>query len=342
MNQRHLAFWPHRRPLSFPIPVTNLALNLKTSAERYPDHPAIVYYNTPIAYGRLWSEVEALAGYLEKTAGVKPGDRVIIDMQNSPQWVIAYYAILRANAVVVPLNPMAVTAELDVYATDSGAKVAFAGQELLDRVQPLAGKQLERVIVAAYSQYVEHETDLSLPPAVAAPPAAIAGPGLVAWSAGPGDDRCGRHGGPAIYVGNDRPPERVRAHPSLDSNDDGFGRLLEHARLARRQSSLGSAVFSCHRHDGLHERGAFHRRDDRHDDALGCSHDVKADRAFPGRHDDGDQHDGRRFARATRFPARAHRVAQAPRRRRCAATGRRRRTINGPPGPAVHGRVRSH
>jgi fatty-acyl-CoA synthase len=183
MNQRHLAFWPHRRPLSFPIPVTNLALNLKTSAERYPDHPAIVYYNTPIAYGRLWSEVEALAGYLEKTAGVKPGDRVIIDMQNSPQWVIAYYAILRANAVVVPLNPMAVTAELDVYATDSGAKVAFAGQELLDRVQPLAGKQLERVIVAAYSQYVEHETDLSLPPAVAAPPAAIAGPGLVAWSA---------------------------------------------------------------------------------------------------------------------------------------------------------------
>jgi fatty-acyl-CoA synthase len=182
MNQRHLAFWPPRRPLSFPIPVTNLALNLKTSAERYPDHRAIVYYDTPISYARLWSEVEALAGYLEKTAGVKPGDRVIIDMQNSPQWVVAYYAILRANAVVVPLNPMAVTEELDVYATDSGAKVAFVGQELLDRMRPLVGKQLERVIVAAYSQYVERETDLNLPPAVAAPAAPIAGQGLIAWS----------------------------------------------------------------------------------------------------------------------------------------------------------------
>jgi fatty-acyl-CoA synthase len=182
MNQRHFLFWPNRRPLSFPIPVTNLALNLATSAERYPEHAAVVYYDTPISYGRLWNEVEALAGFLEKTAGVKAGDRVIIDMQNSPQWATAYYAILRANAVVVPLNPMAVTEELDLYATDSGAKVAFVGQELLDRMRPLVGKQLELVIVAAYSQYVERETDLTLPPAVAAPCAPVEGAGLVAWS----------------------------------------------------------------------------------------------------------------------------------------------------------------
>src|ERR1700679_1092532 len=134
MNERHFAYWPNRRPLSFPIPVTNVALNLQTSAARYPEHPAIVYYDTPITYRRLWNDVEALAGYLEKVAGVKPGDRVILDMQNSPQYVVAFYAILRANAVVVPLNPMAVTAELEVYADDSGAAVAIVGQELLDRV----------------------------------------------------------------------------------------------------------------------------------------------------------------------------------------------------------------
>jgi fatty-acyl-CoA synthase len=181
MNERHFAFWPARRPLSFPIPVTNLALNLQMSAARYPDHTAIVYYDTQITYRRLWSDVEALAGYLEKRAGVKPGDRVILDVQNSPQFVIAYYAILRANAVVVPLNPMAVTAELEVYASDSGATVAIVGQELLDRVLPLAGERLTCVIVAAYSGALERPTDLTLPPAVAAPVAPVTAPGLVAW-----------------------------------------------------------------------------------------------------------------------------------------------------------------
>jgi len=179
--QRHFAYWPRRRPFSFPIPVTNLALNLETSAARYPDHPAIVYYDTPLSYGRLWKSVEALAGYLEKRAGVKAGDRVILDMQNSPQHAIAYYAILRANAVVVPINPMVITSELETYAEDSGASVAIVGQELLDRVLPLVGEQLERVVVAAYSDYLERETDLALPPAVAAPAAALEAPALVAW-----------------------------------------------------------------------------------------------------------------------------------------------------------------
>ncbi|TDA49308.1 AMP-binding protein, partial [Burkholderia pyrrocinia] len=37
------------------------------------------------------------------------GDRVLLQMQNSPQWMLAYYGILRANAVVVPVNPMNMT-----------------------------------------------------------------------------------------------------------------------------------------------------------------------------------------------------------------------------------------
>jgi fatty-acyl-CoA synthase len=181
MNQLHYAFWPARKPFSFPIPVTNLALNLQTSAARYPDEAAIVYYDTPISYARLWSEVEALAGYLQTSAGVKAGDRVILDMQNSPQYVISYYAILRANAVVVPLNPMAVTSELQVYADDSEASVIIVGQELLDRVAPLVGTTFRRAIVAAYSDYIERPTELKLPPAVAAPAARLEGAGIVAW-----------------------------------------------------------------------------------------------------------------------------------------------------------------
>ncbi|HEY4438956.1 MAG TPA: AMP-binding protein, partial [Candidatus Elarobacter sp.] len=114
MNERHFAFWPKGRPFTFPVPQTNLALNLATSAARFPNHPAIVYYDTPISYARLWEQVEALAGYLVNRAGVKRGDRVVLYMQNAPQFVIAYYAIMRADAVVVPLNPMLVAEELGI------------------------------------------------------------------------------------------------------------------------------------------------------------------------------------------------------------------------------------
>ena len=182
MQQRHFAFWPARRPKEFPVPVTSIAHNLATSAARFPDHSAIVYYDTPIPYRRLWNEVERLAGYLEHQAHVQRGDRVLLYMQNSPQFIIAYYAIMRANAVVVPLNPMLVAEELQTYLDDSGATVAITGQELLPKLRQYAPDPLHHVIVAAYADYVERETKLNLPPAVAAPRAGVSGDGLVAWS----------------------------------------------------------------------------------------------------------------------------------------------------------------
>jgi fatty-acyl-CoA synthase len=181
MNTLHFPYLPKRRPKEIPIPVTNLALNLATTAQRYPQHPAIVYYDTPLSYARLWREVETLAGYLQTQAGVAPGDRVLLFMQNSPQFALAYYAIVRADAVVVPLNPMLVAAELATYLEDSGAKVALVGQELLDKLRPYAPDPLATVVVAAYGDYVERETRLSLPPAVAAPRAPLSAP-FTAWA----------------------------------------------------------------------------------------------------------------------------------------------------------------
>ena len=75
----------------------------------------------------LKREVDALAGFLQQRCGVKRGDRVLLYVQNSPQFVIAYYAILRADAVVVPVNPMNRTEELRHYVEDSDARVAIVG-----------------------------------------------------------------------------------------------------------------------------------------------------------------------------------------------------------------------
>ena len=66
------------------------------------------------------------------------GDRVLLYTQNSPQFVIGYWAILRANAVVVPVNPMNLTLELRHFAEDSGAAVAITTQELFERIEAVA------------------------------------------------------------------------------------------------------------------------------------------------------------------------------------------------------------
>jgi fatty-acyl-CoA synthase len=61
---------------------------------------------------------------------------VLLFMQNSPQFVIAYYGILRADAVVVPLNPMNLTQEFLRCARDAGATTVIVSQELYPRIEP--------------------------------------------------------------------------------------------------------------------------------------------------------------------------------------------------------------
>src|SRR5437764_3890090 len=76
---------------------------------------------------------ERLAARLA-SLGVKKGDRVMLDMQNCPQLVIAHFAILRANAVVVPVNPMNRAEELKHYIADPDAKVAITTGDLAPEI----------------------------------------------------------------------------------------------------------------------------------------------------------------------------------------------------------------
>ena len=93
-------------------PATNVFYNLEVSARRYPEKPSLVFYDTPITFTEVFEDAQRVAGYLQHRCGVRRGDRVLLFMQNSPQFVSAYYGILRADAVVVPLNPMQLTQEV--------------------------------------------------------------------------------------------------------------------------------------------------------------------------------------------------------------------------------------
>jgi fatty-acyl-CoA synthase len=182
MSRKHHEFWPRALPHDITSPATNLFYNAEVSAARYPDKPFAIFFETVLTFGQFKEQAERLAGFLEQDCGVARGDRVLLVMQNSPQFMISYYGILRANAIVVPINPMSVTAELEHYVQDSGATVAIVAQEVFAPIQPLLGRGLERLIVAAYSDYATQPTTLRLPEVVSAPRQAIDDPHVTLWS----------------------------------------------------------------------------------------------------------------------------------------------------------------
>src|SRR6187455_987137 len=166
MFTRHFPHWPPGQPKTIELPRETVYANLAASAAKHPERPAIDYYGARISYQRLKREVDALAGFLQEALRVRRGDRVLLYAQNCPQFIIAYYAILRADAVVVPVNPMNRTEELRHYLEDSDARVAIAGQNVLTEIAPLG---VPHVLPIVYSDYLDPASDLPNPDFVRAP-----------------------------------------------------------------------------------------------------------------------------------------------------------------------------
>ncbi|RDK11952.1 long-chain fatty acid--CoA ligase [Cupriavidus lacunae] len=168
----HSQFLPKRAPDQLVLPETSLWYNLEISAHRYPDKIAIRYLDDAITYRELEAQATSLAGWLQQTAGVKKGDRVLLFMQNCPQFVISYYAILRADAVAVPINPMNRTEEFKHYVTDAGARVAICADDLVTGVAQAMSKldsadQLQHLLVIRHGDALQLRFELSedAPPA---------------------------------------------------------------------------------------------------------------------------------------------------------------------------------
>jgi fatty-acyl-CoA synthase len=189
-------FWPAGVAQDVGTTPPTLTEALRRSTRRRPGHTALAFYGLTLSYEALLARVERLAGYLQQHCNVRHGDRVVLDMQNSPHFVIAFHAILRAGAAVVPVNPMNLGDELVHICTDSGARTALIGAELLPRFAPLMPSHLDHVVAAAYGD------ELTTPPTFAVPgviaecrlPAQLP-PGCVAWgdalatACQPGPDR---------------------------------------------------------------------------------------------------------------------------------------------------------
>jgi long-chain acyl-CoA synthetase len=103
----------------------NLASILTGSAERVPDNPAIRLGEVELTYAELDERSARLATLLSEK-GLAIGDRVGVMLPNVPEFPVAYYGVLRAGGVVVPMNVLLKEREIAFYLEDSGAKLLLA------------------------------------------------------------------------------------------------------------------------------------------------------------------------------------------------------------------------
>ncbi|OIJ90024.1 long-chain-fatty-acid--CoA ligase [Streptomyces sp. MUSC 14] len=104
--------------------MANLADFLVDTARRLPDRPALRLGTTTTTYAEL-DRLSARAAALLRTEGLRTGDRVALMLPNVPEFVILYYAVLRAGGIVVPMNPLLKERETAYHLRDSGAVLLF-------------------------------------------------------------------------------------------------------------------------------------------------------------------------------------------------------------------------
>ena len=169
----HLAIWPKRLPRELSVPRTSLWFNLDVAARRYPDKAAYLFFGRALSFVQLHGQATALAGWLQ-SVGVGAGDRVALFMQNCPQFSTACYAVWRANAVLVPVNPMNRAEEFKHYIADPQTKVVICSADLAPIVHAandaLPPQQRARqVLIARYADALpagEIEPDQAPPAAM--------------------------------------------------------------------------------------------------------------------------------------------------------------------------------
>ncbi len=174
-TRAHHAHWPQRLPRELVLPQTSLWFNLEVAARRYPQRPAYVFLGRELTYRQLHDEAEALAAWL-RSQGVQRGDRVALFMQNLPQFIVAFYAVMRADAVVVPVNPMNKADEFGHYISDPDTRVVITSADLAgiviqaDTALP-PGQRLRALLVSQVGEYLPAALPDGLQPA----------PGIAQW-----------------------------------------------------------------------------------------------------------------------------------------------------------------
>ena len=146
-EKKWFKFWPIYVPNNIDYPEVSLQDLLRKTAKNYPEQIAIVYFNDKITYGELNVLSDQFAAGLIKV-NIKKGDRVALFLNNIPQFIIAYFGILKIGAVVTTISPLHREREVNYQLINSGAKSIVTLTSLYPIVEKIKQKaKLENVIL---------------------------------------------------------------------------------------------------------------------------------------------------------------------------------------------------
>jgi long-chain acyl-CoA synthetase len=118
-----IAHYPEGIAWEIDVDLTPVHERVLARTKAIPDAPALDFLGAKTKYGELGRQIEAMAGALQHRYGVKRGTRVALLLPNTPFYVVAYYAVLRAGGTVVNCNPLYSLPELQHILANSGADV---------------------------------------------------------------------------------------------------------------------------------------------------------------------------------------------------------------------------
>jgi len=148
------ARWPADVPRSLTYPDVPVQDLLRRTAGQQGDRPAVTFYGKTLTYRDLDAVVDRFAAGLRKI-GVRAGDRVSLLLPNTPHFMVAFFAVLRAGAIVVQTNPILTPRELEVLWNDAGVETVVALDLFWHNLSKAkAGTQVQRVVVCDAAEFL--------------------------------------------------------------------------------------------------------------------------------------------------------------------------------------------
>ncbi|MET1102170.1 MAG: long-chain fatty acid--CoA ligase [Pyrodictiaceae archaeon] len=142
-------------PRTLEIPRKPLFSILDETAEKFPKRTAVIFFGKKIKYADLRRMVDIFARALYERWGVSKGDKVTLLLPNSPQFIIAYYGVIKTGATVSPANPLYTPRELEYHIKKSESRIIVALNLFRDTVETVAkSTNIEAVIYTGIEDFL--------------------------------------------------------------------------------------------------------------------------------------------------------------------------------------------
>ncbi|MEM0203557.1 MAG: AMP-binding protein, partial [Archaeoglobaceae archaeon] len=142
------------------IPLYSL---LEESAKKNPNKTALIFYGKKISYKELDELSDRVAGYLY-SLGIRKGSKVVLDLPNTPHYVIAYYGVLKTGATVVQCNPLYTEREIRYIVENSEAEAGFFIEMVYPRIEKILNEgKLKKAIICKIEDFLPFPLNVLYP-----------------------------------------------------------------------------------------------------------------------------------------------------------------------------------